>query len=240
MRHFHCDGTEVHKGARYERVMARYIPAAPASNAAPSQNLFTWYAQLPDPALRALEAGVHPGTQQLLERRWRTSGAMQSTWPDFDELPMLFRTSPPEPAFASQPQLKPLANLHNWIKHPDEVFALLATQMPPGTAIAELSFDDKSIQLRIVGPIRNPERNEPSPFGDATFDEYGVRDTEWWYPRDQAGTSCSPGHSLQELTALFAEAPNAKNSRLWSASFSCRGAGKLPDTGGWDLRVTRM
>ena len=41
------------------------------------------------------------------------------------------------------------------------------------------------------------------PFGDRSFDEYGVADMDWWYPRDDPGFGCRTGQPLAVVRAAF-------------------------------------
>ena len=241
MRHFACNAIEVTRGARYERVMSRHVPAPTGEprNILNDRNLFSYYTDLPDPGLRALEATEHPATRTLLERRWPNSGTVQFNWREPKDFPILFRAHPADLAFDQYPLLKPLPTATNWLKQPDRVFALLEKQLPPQARIAELDIRDNSITVQIFGAIKNFDNKPPANFGDATFDEYGIRDMDWWYPREQVGSSCAPGHSLKEVAALFAEHANAKRTDMYNANFSCRGTGKLSGRGSWTLRVPR-
>ncbi len=241
MRHYSCDGNQVTKGARYERVMGRHVPAPtgePRSTLG-DRNLFAYYSTLPDPGLRALEATEHPVTRALIERHWTDAGSVKFDWREPKDFPILFRQPPADVAIAQYLALPQLTTATNWLKQPDRVFALLEKQLPPNARIAELDFDDKSIKVQINGPIKNFDNKPPADLGDATFDEYGVRDFDWWYPREQMGTSCMPGHSVKEVAAMFAASPNATRPDMHSASFSCRGTGKLTGQGNWTLRVPR-
>ena len=178
-------------------------------------------------------------TRALVERRWTDTGTVKFDWREPYDFPIVFRQRPVDVAIEQYPALKPLANATNWIKQPDRVFALLEKQLPAEARIAELNFDDKSIKLQIVGPIKSFDNKPPAELGDATFDEYGIRVFDWWYPCEQMGSSCMPGYSVNEVAALFASSPNATRPDMYSASFSCRGTGKLTGQGSWSLRVPR-
>jgi hypothetical protein len=62
----------------------------------------------------------------------------------------------------------------------------------------------------------------PAPYGDKTFDEYGVADADWWYPRTEPGFGCATGLPLAGLRAAFAEAQARLASQsLARAWYSC-------------------
>ena len=240
MRHFGCDGFEVTRGARYERVMGRQVPApgSAAVNGANDRNLFSHYSALPDPGLRAVEATEHPATRALVERLWTRDGTVQADSPDAKNFPLLFRAQPEGVTLDTYPLLKALPAT-NWIREPARVFALLEKELPRDARIAELIFGDRSITVKINGTFTNEAEKTSAPFGEATFDEYGIRSDSSWFPRDQTGGSCTPGHTLKEIAAQFAQATNANNPKVASASFSCQGTGGRVAQGNWALRVPR-
>ena len=240
MRHFGCNGGEVTRGARYERVMGRHVPApASAPQNVVDRNLFSHYAALPDPGLLAFEATEHPATRELIERRWPKVGAAQSGWPEAKDFPILFRQQPEGVTLEPTSLLKALPATV-WIKEPARVFSLLAQELPPDAHIAELTFGDRSITVYIKGTFTNEAEKTSAPFGEATFDEYGIRAYSWWYPRQQTGSSCAPGHTLKEVAAQFATTPNADHPQLWGAYFRCRSSkGALMEMGSWTMRVPR-
>ncbi len=244
MRHFGCDGSSVTRGARYPRGAQEVSRQVPAPVNEPrsipiDRNLFTHYSALPEAGLRAFEATEHPATGELMERRWSRDGTLQSTMHDRD-FPILFRHQPEGVALGNHPLLTALPATV-WIRDPARVFALLEKELPRGARIAELSFDDRSITLRILGTFKNDAEKTTAPFGEASFDEYGIRNDNSWYPRDQTGASCRQGHTLNQIIPQFAQATNATNPKVSSATFNCDGGkGKVTETGSWKLRVPRQ
>ncbi len=262
MRHFACDGNVANPGARYERVLGKQVPpqSDETRNILNDRKLFDYLVAMEDPGLAGIEVTENPATRQLVERRWSKpgiatnakdsikptdnttnaeAGRVQLIGPDARDIPVLFRTPPAELAVAQFPALKALPNVTNWLLQPDRVFAMLESQLPPDARIAEIDFDDKIIKVTIVGPIKNFDNKPPAEFGDTRIDEYGIRDHAWWYPREQVGFSCTPGHRLREVATMYAESSNAKNPKLLNASFSCRGRSKVTSAGSWALRVPR-
>lgn len=241
MRHFGCDGDTVSAGQRFERTMKKHVsaPTPQAPNIVSDINLFDYLASLPDTGLRAIEVAENPATLKRVERRWTSTGGVQSDWPDTEDFPILFRYHPTGLAIEAYPLLKALPTATNWVKNPMEVFTLLERHLPPDARIAELNFNDKTVNVTINGPIKNFDNKPPAPFGAATFDEYGIRQTAYWYPYDQTGSSCAPGVSLASLAAKYAEERNGKHPELFYAKFSCKSAQLPVSSGSWYLNVPK-
>jgi hypothetical protein len=47
------------------------------------------------------------------------------------------------------------------------------------------------------------DNSGPQPYGDKSFDAYGVADTSFWYPREIPGFSCQQGLRLDDVIARF-------------------------------------
>ncbi|MCA0244892.1 MAG: hypothetical protein LCI02_29165 [Proteobacteria bacterium] len=254
MRHFHCDGVSMQRGARYRRVLAERLP--PPSDEPRlllrDLNLFTHYAQAAaDDGLLALEAAQDPQDptrRPPIERRWTAAGARPSG-PAAADFALLLQTGLPAAVAAAAattasaastlqppPPLQPLQP-RDWLRRPQEAFALLGDHVPPASNVAAIDLRESAITLTIVGPIPNFDGKPPAPYGDASFDEYGVRDTSWWYPRDDGTQRCTVGRPLDEVRALYLQQPAAADPAVWAASYGCDGRGD--ERGRWTLRLPR-
>ncbi len=244
MRHFSCTGAGFERGARFARILRERDPApsGESRNLLRDLNLFAHYAQRPaDTSTVALEAAQDPQDPQgqtPIERRWAADGRGTTSGAAAADFALLFSQRPA--ALASAPH-EALARLTptNWLKQPQAVFALLGDHVPPDARIARLSFGSDSISLTIRGRIPNLDGKPPAAYGDASFDEYGVRDADWWYPRDDPTYGCSVGHTLAELRAMFLQHRSAADPDLLSADYGCRGRDAAPTHGAWTLRLPR-
>ena len=151
---------------------------------------------------------------------------------------LLFSQRPAPLAAAPFAPLAPLTAT-NWLKQPQAAFALLSDHVPPDAHIARLSFGSDGISLTIRGRIQNLDGKPPAACGDARFDEYGVRDADWWYPRDDPTYGCSVGHTLAEVRSMFLQHRSAGDPDLLSADYGCRGRNTAPTHGEWVLRLPR-
>ncbi len=226
MRHQSCTREGIRGGLRYPRAAI-----SPALNAV-DLNLFAYYASFADEGILAIEVAVDPATQARVERRWSQTGSYVAS-PAGNALPLLLHQPPPSLAVKNVPANPPLAGATHWLKQPTEVLAVLERHLPAHTRISEIDVREGRIKLTIIGPVKNFDNKPPARFGDASFDEYGIRDTDWWYPRDSG--SCSPGYSLNEVSALLAKASNLNDPQVWNAWFGCN-QGK---SGNWVLRVPK-
>ena len=75
--------------------------------------------------------------------------------------------------------------------------------MPATARVSELTLDDDKIELRIESPTPAFDGKLPVPFGDRSFDEYGVADMDWRYPRDDPGFGCRTGEPLAAVRAAL-------------------------------------
>lgn len=249
MRHFSCDGAAVTEGRRFRRVLHERVPvtaeeaaSANTRNLLRDINLLRRYAAEPAPpdivALEAVVDPADPAAGPVFERRWPAAGAAPVTSAGAPPFGLLWPQAPAGLATAGLEALQPLQPI-NWLQQPDAVFVLLADHVPAGHGIAAMSFDDKQISVYISGPVKGFEGRGPSPYGSASFDEYGIRDGNWWYPRDSATDPCSQGRSVAEVKALYRQATHHGRPDVYSAAFGCNAR---PDPGGkaaWVLRVPR-
>jgi hypothetical protein len=238
MRHFSCDGAQVSVGRRYRRVLRERVPASTGEprNILRDINLFDRYTALSNPGVIRVETAVDPldpVNGGVFERLWMSSGAVHQQRADTAVLPALFAARPAGVPAGDVPALEPLPNANNWLLKPAEALAVVRKHMPPETRISEIDIRAGTIKVTIIGPVKNFENKPPAPFGDATFDEYGIRDASWWYPRESG--SCTTGRPLEQLAGLLAQAPNLNNPAVWNVWFGC----SRDQAGDWVLRVPR-
>lgn len=244
MRHFSCTGSDFERGARYERVLRERDPPpqSEARNLLRDLNLFAHYAQSPpDTGTVALEAAQDPQDPQgpaPIERRWSLDGHAVSAGPAAADFALLFSQRPPVPASTPYPALKRLTPT-DWLKQPEAVFALLGDHVPPEARVARLSIGSDRIDLTIRASVPNLDGKPPARFGDATFDEYGVRDADWWYPRDDPSQACAVGHTLAEVRALYFQHRHVGHADLLAARYGCTGQAPVPAQGSWTLSLPR-
>ncbi|MEO8385761.1 MAG: hypothetical protein ABI583_11000, partial [Betaproteobacteria bacterium] len=173
MRHFGCDGNMVSTGARYERVLGEHVPEGDETrNVLNDRNLFDYLGAMADPRLVGIEVTEHPATRQLVERRWSKPGNAATAKTETSgvlfvgrnakDIPILFHIPPAALVTAQFATLKAQPNATNWLLQPERVFALLGTQLPRGARIAEIDFDEKTVKVTIVGPIKNFDNKPPA------------------------------------------------------------------------------
>ena len=244
MRHFSCTGAGFERGARFGRVLRERDPApgGQSRNLLRDLNLFAFYAQGPaDPTTVALEAAQDPLDPQgpaPIERRWSADGTGTTSGAAAADFPQLFSQRPPAPATIPFPALTRLTP-NDWLKQPEAVFVLLGDHVPPDARVAHLAISSDRIDLTIRAQVPNLDGKPPAPFGDATFDEYGVRDADWWYPREDPSRACAVGHTLAEVRDLYLQHPSARRPDLLSARYSCNGKAASPTFGSWSLSLPR-
>ncbi len=176
----------------------------------------------------------------LLSRRWRGAegGVTATTEPAAaPPFPLLivsptFRVPAPTP-----PTLQHLAR-HHWPAEPEAAFALIEAALPRGALVSEIQLEDDQISLYVASPTPAFDGKPPVPYGEKEFDEYGVAQTEWWYPREIAGFGCPTGQPLASVRAAFADAKSRFASRpVASAWYSCSTAYSDGRHGAWHLQT---
>jgi hypothetical protein len=70
---------------------------------------------------------------------------------------------------------------------------VIGRALPPGARVAEITLTDDEIALRVESPTPAVDGRPPLPYGDETFDEYGIAQTDWWYPREDPGLGYRQG-----------------------------------------------
>jgi hypothetical protein len=245
LRQAKCDARGVERGPRVAHPLHAFLPAeAPAESEVPDEGE-AWglaMAQLPERLAAdelAYEVIRHPVTGRVLVRRWRkgAEGATASTDPAAaPPFPLLVAV----PAFrpASPPSLAALAVVprFDWTAQSDAAFAVIARGLPPGARVSEITLDPDKIEVQVAHPTPAFDGKPPAPFGDMEWDEYGVADRGWWYPREIAGFGCEKGRPLAALHADFADAWSRAGARpLARAWYSCSPAYSNGHDGTWHL-----
>jgi hypothetical protein len=184
-----------------------------------------------------LELLRHPVTGRVVSRLWRSApGGAVATVDPADAPAFALLASPnlvhPAPGSAPPP-LEPLKG-HRWTTETEALFAFLEKAIPKGAAISELRVEKDEIELQIQHPTPAFDGKPPAPFGEKTFDEYGVPDTDWWYPRTEVGFGCAAGRTLQDVHAKLIAAQSTKGL-LDSAWYSCSTAYSNGRAGEWHL-----
>lgn len=252
VRQVRCGAQGVARGPRFVHPLAGLLPAeAPASgdDEDASPELLRLASRTLDPADVAIELLAQPLGGGVLVRRWHTG-------PRGIELALEPAGARPFPMLASSAELngtapvpaalhgalapaalRPLTR-HHWLAQPDAAFALLASRMPAGARVSELTLEDDTIELEIESPTPAFDGRPDAPFGDRSFDEYGIAGTDWWYPREGGGFGCRSGQRLPAVRAAFetarARLPGRPLSRAWYSCSSAYGDGR---TGAWHLQA---
>ena len=134
------------------------------------------------------------------------------------------------------PSSSPVLPRHRWANQADAAFALIEKALPPGAGISEITLSDDQIELRIESPTPAFDGKPPAPYGDQEFDEYGVADRDWWYPRTDPSFGCEKGLPLAEVRAEYAAArARLGTSSLSQAWYSCSPAYSDGHHGAWHL-----
>lgn len=242
VRHVRCDASGVQLGERYERPLLDRTPAEAVSDdqvrRPPWPNLpgdpraetlstdSHWH-----PSWHAVEAMHDPRTGDVLTRLWfgtelqsRTSA---TAGPDF---PLLMQ---PSITSAVPALIKRVAT--RWNEQPTRAFALLARELPAGAKIVELTLKAEEIEVQIEGPIPGFDQDPPAPFGDKSFDGYGIAEASFWYPREIAGFGCVRGEPLSVIVERFRQAGGKDGANYHHAWYSCSSAYGDGRTGTWRL-----
>jgi len=245
LRQVRCDAEGVSRGARVDHPLAAQLPAE-ASAERDDRAQGEWSAAIAhfssqhfEPADLAFELVLHPATGLPLSRRWRSGPERASAVvepadaPSFAFLPSA-RGFTPFPASAA-PSLQALPR-KRWLGDPASAFALLSKELPKGARVSELTLDDDRIEVQIEWPTPAFDGKPPARYGDKAFDEYGVADTGWWYPREIPDFGCPTGKLVEAVRIAFVEARARFGSQpLSRAWYSCSTAYSNGRDGVWNL-----
>lgn len=223
LRHFRCepDGT-VRRGLRYVRPGMAQLPAERGTESVDaSQWLERELLQLPvTDDLVALEMILLPD-QTIATRAWRGAEQLQATiTPERVEFPRLLQPPGPNvPVQALTPLQTPAA--HNWLREPAAAFELLKASLPADAKILKLELKQQEIEITIAGPIPAFDNDPPAASGDMEYDEYGIADRSWWYPREVFPGECGTGEVLEVVAHGLTSQWQADVEYLW-LSFDCK------------------
>jgi hypothetical protein len=190
------------------------------------------------PGEDAVELLADPLRGRVLQRRW--SGGVQGARPVLDPedaraFPLLADSLRPRAASVAPP-LQPLAR-HDWLAEPEAAFSLIDQGMPKGARVSELTLEPDVVKLQIESPTPAFDGKPDAPFGERSFDEYGVADLDFWYPRTEPGFGCRSGQPLAAVRTAFGTARGSVARRpLSQAWYSCSTAFGDGRTGVWHLR----
>ena len=245
LRQVRCDAEGVSRGPRVDHPLAAHLPAEAASER-DDRAQGEWPAALAhfssqhfEPDDLAFELVLHPATGLPISRRWRSRPERASAVlepadaPSFAFLPSVLDFTP-FPA-SGAPLLRALPR-KRWLADPASAFALLSKELPKGARVSELTLEDDKVDVQVEGSTPAFDGKPPAPYGDKAFDEYGVADTGWWYPREIPGFGCSTGRPLESVRTAFVEARARVGSRpLSRAWYSCSTAYSNGRDGVWHL-----
>ena len=244
-RRLSCSANGVQRGPRVARPLLESMPAeaTPGLDAAADDN---WQLALHalsraplGPGELAVELLPEPRTGVVLSRRWRgVEGGAKPYLEPADAPPFPALIADPGFAYAPGTAPPPLRTLprHRWARQADAAFALIEKALPPGAGIVEITLSDDQIELRIESPTPSFEGQPPAPYGDQEFDEYGIADRDWWYPRTDPSFGCEKGQPLAEVRSEFATArARLGTSALSQAWYSCSPAYSDGHHGVWHL-----
>jgi hypothetical protein len=247
LRQLRCDSRGVTRGPRVAYPLRDRLPAE-APNDRTDAAAEAWQLALQRVTSRPLGEGelaveilAHPLTSAVLTRRWRAgeAGAVATVEPaDAPAFDLLVAAPAFGPARGSASSaLRPLAR-HHWLAEADAAFAVIGSALPPRSRIAEITLTDDAIELRIEAQTRAFDGRPPVPYGDKAFDEYGIAEADWWYPREDSGFGCRRGQSLAQVQAAFSDARTRfAGQPLARAWYSCSTAFSNGRDGVWHLQA---
>jgi hypothetical protein len=243
LRQLRCEAGGGSLGPRFDHPLHAQLPAEAPTTSEQEASSGDWNRAVLDASARPLESaelGVellrHPVTGRVLTRRWKAGagGAVATVEPA--DAPAFASLLPAGQigavAASAATPLQPLGR-HRWAAETEGAFALLMKEMPKGARVSELHVEDDKIELQIQHPTPNAE-GPPAPYGDKTFDEYGVADNDWWYPRTETGFGCASGTPLADVHAKFLAASSSGQRLAW-AWFSCSTAYSNGREGVWHV-----
>jgi hypothetical protein len=244
LRLVRCDASGVSRGPRVSHPLHGQLPAEAPSRTEQETSGGEWLHAVEQASSisfgagdAALELLRHPVTGRVLTRRWRsgTSGATATVEPaDAPTFASLLSPGQVPPAPGSAVPASEALKRWRWTVDTEAAFAFLEKAMPKGARISELRLEDDEIELRIEHPTPGADGDPLAPYGDKSFDEYAVAESDWWYPRTEPGFGCAKGLPLQNVHAQFIAA-KATVGRLAWAWFSCSTAYSDGRNGVWHL-----
>jgi hypothetical protein len=248
LRQLLCDPRGVRRGPRVGHPLAGLLPAE-ATVQQEAATYGEWAQTLAGLSARSFSDGevafevlLDLATSTTLTRSWReTDGAVVAT-PAPADAPafalLVFDATLQKRLRGAPAPVRPLPR-RDWAAEPAAAFALLARELPKGARVSELKLDDDELDATIDWPTPAFEGKPTAPYGSKSWDEYGIPDTDWWYPYTEPGFGCPRGESLPEVRAAFDEALAQKGAgSLLSAWYSCSPAYSDGRRGVWRLVPT--
>ena len=242
LRVVRCDASGVSRGPRVSHPLHEQLPAEAPPKDEQEASSSAWLRAVSEASSRSLDASEtafelvqHPVTGRVLSRRWRAGaeGATATVEPaDAPAFALLVEAGQLQPVGAKLPALSALKR-RDWTVETEPAFAFLSKAMPKGARISELRFEPDEIEVRIQHPTARGENEPKAPYGDKSFDEYGIADSDWWYPRDESSFGCAAGVPLETVHLQFLNAH--RGERLAWAWFSCSTAYSNGRDGVWHL-----
>jgi hypothetical protein len=224
VRQVRCDGPGVRLGPRVDHPPQEKLPAVAVKELDERVGV-EWSAAIGRATARkvgpgdvAFELLLHPFTGAVLSRRWSggAEGATATLDPP-DAPPFAFLPAEPFPAVGKAP-----------------------SGLPKGARVSELTLDEDKIDVTIAWQTPAFDGKPPVPYGQKTFDEYGVADAGFWYPREIPGFGCAKGEPLSDVITAFGIAKAQRVSMpLTGAWYSCSTAYSNGRSGVWHLTPTR-
>ena len=245
LRQVSCTANGVSRGPRVVHPLHDLLPAEAPPDRDPGADedwqlaLHRLSSRSFGPEELAVELLRHPLTGAALSRRWRAAeGGARATLEPADAPPFAMLVAAPGfplAAGAAPPTLRSVPR-YRWLAQADTAFAVVQEALPAGAGIVELSLGDDEIEVSINWPTPAFDGDPPAPYGDKTFDEYGVAEMDWWYPRTIPGFGCPTGQPLARVRAGF-DAAKARlgGQPLARAWYSCSTAYSDGHTGVWHL-----
>jgi len=244
LRQVRCEPAGSSRGPRFDHPLHAQLPAEAPTKTEQETTEGDWNravagAQHPLEASElAVELLRHPVTGRVVARRWKAgaSGAVAAVEPeDAPEFGSLLPAGQIGAVAASAPPALAPRPRHRWTAEPDAVFALLYKEVPKGARISELRFEDDKIEVEIQHPTHAFDGKPDAPYGDKDFDEYGIAEQDWWYPRSELGFNCARGTPLADVRAKFLAARANAGTRIAWAWFSCSTAYSNGKDGAWHV-----
>ena len=243
LRVVRCDASGTSLGPRVNHPLHAQVPAEAPPQDEQEDAHSEWLRVVSEVSQRSLDAQEsafelvqHPVTKRVVSRRW-IAGAEGATArvepPDAPPFALLVEAKEVQPVGAKVPGLEALKR-HTWTKETEQAFAFLTKELPKGARISELRFEPDKIEVQIRHPTpRGENEGRPAPYGDKSFDEYGIADSDWWYPRDETGFGCAGGVPFETVHLQFVNA--YRGERLEWAWYSCSTAYSNGKDGAWHL-----
>jgi hypothetical protein len=247
VRQVRCDGQGVRLGPRVDHPLQEKLPAE-AVKEVDERVGAAWSAAISRAAARkfgpgdvAFELLLHPFTGAVLSRRWSggPEGATATLDPK-DAPPFAFLPAEAFPAVGKAPVAIRPRERRRWLAQDGAAFSLLWKELPKGARVSELTLDEDKIDVTIAWQTPAFDGKPPVPYGQKTFDEYGVADAGFWYPREIPGFGCAKGEPLSDVITAFGIAKAQRGSMaLTGAWYSCSTAYSNGRSGVWHLTPTR-